>query len=101
MAGAKSKILLFRFEIFEFMKSFFQLWTCLALSLLFGPRIIINKPRDYKFTCLQSISPGVVETEMARSVLTPDSGIPSLKAEDIAAAIIYAIGTPEHVEVSK
>ena len=46
-----------------------------------------------------SISPGVVETEMASNVLPPNSGIPALKAEDIAAAIIYAVGTPEHVEI--
>lgn len=45
---------------------------------------------------LQSISPGVTRTE----ILPGDYNIlPMLQPEDIAAGIMYALGTPPHVQV--
>uniref|UniRef100_A0A182QZ31 Uncharacterized protein n=1 Tax=Anopheles farauti TaxID=69004 RepID=A0A182QZ31_9DIPT len=47
---------------------------------------------------ITSISPGVVRTEMV-----PDGDLfedtPMLEAEDIAGAVLYALGTPAHVQV--
>lgn len=50
---------------------------------------------------MQSISPGLVTTEM-----TTKNGAdkvfrntPALKAEDISQAVLYALSTPEHVQV--
>lgn len=50
----------------------------------------------------QSISPGIVETE----IFTPEhlefvKMMPHLKSEDIAAAVVYVLGTPPHVQVKK
>ena len=56
---------------------------------------------------LQSVSPGFVETEMTtfNKNNTPErlailNSSPSLKAEDIADAIVYALSTPVHVQVN-
>jgi NADP-dependent 3-hydroxy acid dehydrogenase YdfG len=46
---------------------------------------------------LQSLSPGLVETEMATEEFLKMS--PALKSEDIAAGVIYVLGTPPHVQV--
>jgi NADP-dependent 3-hydroxy acid dehydrogenase YdfG len=46
---------------------------------------------------LQSISPGVVATEMI-----PKESLkhrPSLKPEDIAEGVLYVLGAPPHVQV--
>ena len=46
---------------------------------------------------LQSLSPGTVETEMV-----PEEYLkirPALKAEDIAAGVLYVLGAPPHVQV--
>ena len=46
---------------------------------------------------LQSLSPGLVETEMI-----PEDFLkmrPALKAEDIAAGVLYVLGAPPHVQV--
>lgn len=50
---------------------------------------------------LQSISPGLVTTEM-----TTKNGadkifrnIPALTPDDISQAVVYTLGTPEHVQV--
>lgn len=49
---------------------------------------------------LQSISPGVVATE----IFTPElkesmADMAILNSEDISQAIIYALGTPPHVQI--
>jgi hypothetical protein len=46
---------------------------------------------------LQSISPGLVETEMLPTEFQKRS--PSLKPEDIAAGVLYVLGAPPHVQV--
>ncbi|CAH2006894.1 unnamed protein product [Acanthoscelides obtectus] len=50
---------------------------------------------------MKSISPGLVDTEIVAgldlSITT--GGPPSLKSEDIADAIEYALSTPPHVQV--
>lgn len=51
---------------------------------------------------LQSISPGVVETE----IFQPEhveliKQMPHLKSEDIADAVVYVLGTPAHVQVQE
>nr|CAD7204958.1 unnamed protein product [Timema douglasi] len=47
-----------------------------------------------------SISPGSVDTDMLRAALT--EGVeppPALHSEDIAGAVIYALGAPQHVQI--
>ena len=46
---------------------------------------------------LQSISPGLVETEMIPEEYV--NKLPSLKPEDIAAGVLYVLGAPPHVQV--
>jgi NADP-dependent 3-hydroxy acid dehydrogenase YdfG len=46
---------------------------------------------------LQSISPGLVETEMVPEEYLKMS--PHLKSEDIAAGVLYVLGAPPHVQV--
>ena len=55
---------------------------------------------------MQSVSPGLVESEM--STLNPNltaerkaaiEKMPILKSEDIADGVVYALSTPEHVQV--
>ena len=55
---------------------------------------------------MQSVSPGLVISEM--STLNPNlpqdrktalENMPSLKGEDIADGVVYALSTPEHVQV--
>jgi hypothetical protein len=46
---------------------------------------------------LQSLSPGLVETEMAPKEFMKKS--PSLKPEDIAPGVLYVLGSPPHVQV--
>jgi NADP-dependent 3-hydroxy acid dehydrogenase YdfG len=54
----------------------------------------------------QSISPGVVTTEIFEAAGIPKEememfeGVPSLAASDIADSVIYVLGTPPHVQVS-
>ncbi|XP_015512747.2 farnesol dehydrogenase-like [Neodiprion virginianus] len=55
---------------------------------------------------ITSISPGVVKTDIARAAGVPDpeglfSKFPCLKPENIAAAVIYVLGNPEHVQVTE
>uniref|UniRef100_A0A182PHM3 Dehydrogenase n=1 Tax=Anopheles epiroticus TaxID=199890 RepID=A0A182PHM3_9DIPT len=45
-----------------------------------------------------SVSPGAVKTEILDSAVLPEN-MPFLEAEDISAAVLYAIGTPPHVQV--
>jgi NADP+-dependent farnesol dehydrogenase len=55
--------------------------------------------------CLQSVSPGAVETEIHGVSEFPEemmknfADIPFLKSKDIADAVIYVLGTPPHVQV--
>ena len=46
-----------------------------------------------------SVSPGLVHTEMVSKFLPADKKIPILQAQDIADAVFYVLGTPEHVEI--
>ena len=46
---------------------------------------------------LQSLSPGMVETEMVPEEYLKIN--PALKAEDIAAGVLYILGAPPHVQV--
>ncbi|XP_035788467.1 farnesol dehydrogenase-like isoform X2 [Anopheles albimanus] len=46
-----------------------------------------------------SISPGIVRTEMLPEGDQFGAGTPMLEAEDVANAILYALGTPPHVQV--
>lgn len=50
---------------------------------------------------LQSISPGLVTTEMTTKNGADKlfKNTPSLNAKDISQAVLYALGTPEHVQV--
>ena len=50
-----------------------------------------------KILLLQSISPGLVDTEMIPEEYLKMS--PALKPEDIAAGVLYALGAPPHVQV--
>ncbi|XP_058466520.1 farnesol dehydrogenase-like [Malaya genurostris] len=45
-----------------------------------------------------SISPGVVKTEIVAG-LDDHKDFPKLESEDIANAVLYVLGTPEHVQV--
>lgn len=52
---------------------------------------------------ITSISPGIVETDIARHTSTISKtlkNIPALRPEDIADAVIYALGTRPEVQVS-
>ena len=46
---------------------------------------------------LQSLSPGLVETEAVPEEYLKKS--PALKPEDIAAGVLYVLGAPPHVQV--
>ena len=46
---------------------------------------------------LQSLSPGLVETEMPSEEFLKMS--PALKPEDIAAGVLYVLGAPSHIQV--
>lgn len=47
----------------------------------------------------QSISPGVVKTEIFTPDMTAFLKDPMLNSEDISAAVLYVLGTPPHVQV--
>lgn len=49
---------------------------------------------------MQSISPGATRTEIfTQDILDKFPGLPLLQAEDVSAAVMYALGTPPHVQV--
>jgi NADP+-dependent farnesol dehydrogenase len=52
-----------------------------------------------KYLTLQSVSPGLVQTEMPAEWLLEKS--PYLNPEDIADAVLYVLGTPPHVQVRR
>lgn len=55
-----------------------------------------------KIKFLQSISPGIVATEIfTAEQLANITQQPHLKSEDVAAAVVYVLGTPPHVQVCK
>nr|CAD7394920.1 unnamed protein product [Timema cristinae] len=51
----------------------------------------------------QSISPGAVDTDMIKGITghvpIPEGEFPLLRAEDIANAVTYVLGTPPHVQI--
>lgn len=56
-----------------------------------------------KHGLLQSISPGYVNTEMPKQAGLDalfSKKLPALEAEDVAQAILFALATPPHVQVS-
>jgi NADP-dependent 3-hydroxy acid dehydrogenase YdfG len=66
-----------------------------------------NKPYSDSYFCynLQSISPGLVKSNIFKSCLGPDVHDavykkPSLDPNDVASAIEYALSSPTHVQVS-
>lgn len=53
------------------------------------------------FACTQSISPGMVDTEFLNAFNSVAySSLPKLQTNDVTAALLYALGTPEYVQVS-
>jgi len=58
---------------------------------------VANSVLHSTFLLLQSISPGLVETEMPSEELL--KMCPALKPEDIAAGVLYVLGAPPHVQV--
>jgi NADP+-dependent farnesol dehydrogenase len=48
---------------------------------------------------LQSLSPGLVKTDMPADWLL--QMCPHLKPQDIADAIVYVLGTPPHVQIRR
>lgn len=48
---------------------------------------------------VQSISPGVVKTEIFTPEMVEFLQDPMLNSEDISAAVLYVLGTPPHVQV--
>ena len=61
---------------------------------------------NFLIVAFQSISPGLVRTEIAIAAGAPPEVAkqiyeesPCLEAKDIADALVYALGTPGHVQV--
>jgi NADP+-dependent farnesol dehydrogenase len=50
-----------------------------------------------QYLTLQSVSPGLVNTDMAQKEYL--AIIPSLNPQDVAEAVLYVLGTPPHVQV--
>ncbi|XP_076397399.1 farnesol dehydrogenase isoform X6 [Megachile rotundata] len=48
-----------------------------------------------------SVSPGLVNTEMTEEFIEEESRKTILQPKDIAGAVMYALGTPEHVEIAE
>lgn len=48
---------------------------------------------------LQSLSPGLVNTDMA-GVAVMKGKVPALEPEEVAQAVLYVLSTPPHVNVS-
>lgn len=49
---------------------------------------------------MQSVSPGLVFTELLKEFDTSDvENVAGLAAEDVADAVVYVLGTPAHVQV--
>lgn len=50
----------------------------------------------------QSVSPGMVRTDMheASGLTDPYENNPYLEPQDVVDAVLYALGTPPHVQVS-
>ena len=51
------------------------------------------------YLTLQSVSPGLVKTEMPPQEFLENH--PYLNPEDIANGVLYVLGTPPHVQVSQ
>lgn len=63
---------------------------------------IISFNSNYS-SILQSISPGAVKTDIffkEQMDFMEANNVPFLNSEDISQAILYAIGTPPHVQVN-
>jgi NADP-dependent 3-hydroxy acid dehydrogenase YdfG len=58
--------------------------------------ILVSKSQ---YLISQSLSPGVVSTDMAPVMWLEKQ--PHLKPEDIADAVVYVLGTPPHVQVRR
>lgn len=51
------------------------------------------------FSCIQSISPGMVDTDLLSVYSRAVADLPKLQANDVANAVIYALETPDYVQV--
>lgn len=66
------------------------------------------KASTHSILVFQSVSPGPVETEFAdasnlmsnQNFKEVYSSLPKLSSEDVADAVVYALSTPPHVQVS-
>lgn len=50
---------------------------------------------------LQSISPGLVRTEIIDAKMLDAMKWPELTSEDISQAVLYVLGTPPHVQIAE
>jgi NADP+-dependent farnesol dehydrogenase len=66
------------------------------MILYFKRFIFISKSQ---YLTLQSLSPGLVKTEMVSDWFL--GKLPYLNPEDIADAVLYVLGTPPHVQVRR
>jgi hypothetical protein len=66
---------------------------CMKLHFI---RFFISK---LQYLTLQSLSPGLVNTEMVPEIRLKEN--PYLNPEDIADAVLYVLGTPQHVQVRR
>lgn len=51
------------------------------------------------YSVLQSISPGLVDTEIIPPGFLETSKWSALQPEDISEAVLFALGTPPHVQI--
>jgi NADP-dependent 3-hydroxy acid dehydrogenase YdfG len=68
--------------------------SCINITVFY--KVFISKAQ---YLTLQSLSPGMVATEMIPEVFVEEN--PHLKPEDLADAVVYVLGTPQHVQVRR
>ena len=76
--------------------------TKIKITVSDSNKLFAIRTKYDRFENFQSVSPGVVETEIflpEHLELIKNAQLPMLKSEDISQAVLYAIGTPPHVQV--